>query len=295
MSGDLTTFYAQQYATNIAFLAQQKENRLAKAVTIGSYRGKAASPTEQVGSVSATKRTERYDPVSFSTTPTNRAWVYPVDYDWYDAIDNIDKLRMIIDPTSSYAQNAIFAMNRAKDDEIIGAFFGSRNSGETGATSVTFPSGQQVAATTGASGATGLNVAKLRAAKKLLMAADIDLDSEEIWCAISAAQHDNLLNEVQVVSTDFNDRPVLVDGKVNRFLGINFIHTERLPVDGSGYRRNPVWIKSGMHLGVWEDIKTAVTVREDLRGRPYQVGVMGTFGATRLEEVKVVEIKSSES
>jgi hypothetical protein len=295
MSAPIATFYVQQYATNIALLSQQKESRLTKAVMIGSHKGKAASPVEQVGATAARKRNGRYVPIDPANTPTDRPWVYPVDYDWDDLIDNADKLRMLIDPTSTYTVNGVSAMNRAKDDEIIAAFFATRNTGETGSTQTAFPAGQQVADTVGAGSATGLNVAKLRAGKKLLMAADIDLDSEEIWCAVSAAQHDNLLNEVQIVSTDFNDRPVLVDGKVTRFLGINFIHTERLPLNGSSERRVPLWVKSGMHLGIWEDIKTDVSQRKDLSGLPYQVYLQGTFGATRLEEKKVVELPCAES
>lgn len=295
MSAPIATFYVQQYATNVALLVQQKENRLARGVMIGSHKGKAASPVEQVGSVAAVKRTVRYDPVNFGNTPTDRPWVYPADYDWYDAIDNMDKLRMLIDPQSSYVMNGVAAMNRAKDDEIISAFFAARNTGETGQTSTVFLAGNQINVDTGGT-TSGLNVAKLRAAKKKLLAADIDED-EEIFCAVSAIQHDNLLNEIQVISSDFNGKeaPVLQEGKVTRFLGINFIHSERLPVNGSSQRRIPVWCKSGMHLGIWNEINTDVTRRNDLRGKPIQVSVEGTFGATRLEEKKIVELPCAES
>ena len=128
-------------------------------------------------------------------------------------------------------------------------------------------------------------------------AAEVDLDTDELWCPLTASQHDNLLNEIQVISSDFNgaDKPVLKDGKVDRFLGINFVHCERLLLNGSGQRRVPLYAKSGMHLGVWEDIKTSVTTREDLEGDPIQVSASGVFGSTRVEEKKVVEIVCAES
>lgn len=295
MSETIRTYYAQQYATNIALLSQQKTSRLSGAVRVEPVKGKAASPVEQLAATSAKKRTSRYDPIQPEGQLTDRPWVYPVDYDWDDLIDNADKLRMLVDPQSSFVQNGTAAMNRAKDDEIIASFFADRQTGENGSVAVSFPAGQVISASTGASAATGLNVAKLRAGKKLLMAADIDLESEEIYCAISATQHDNLLGEIQVISSDFNDKPVLVDGKVTRFLGINFIHTERLPVNGSSQRRNPMWVKSGVCLGVWNDIVTDVTQRKDLRGHPWQVYLQGTFGATRLEEKKVVEMPCVEA
>jgi hypothetical protein len=294
MSETVSTFYAQSYATNVALLSQQRESRLAKAVTLGSYKGKAASPVEQLGPVVAQKRTGRLEPVEFGSSPTSRPWVYPTDYDYYEAVDSIDRLRMVTDPQSALVQNLVAALNRAKDDVIVQAFFATRNTGETGQTPVAFPSAQQVGVNTGGTGS-GLNVAKLRAAKKMLMAADVDLDTDELWCAITAAQHDNLLNEVQVVSTDFNDRPVLVDGRITRFLGVNFIHSERLPLNGSSQRRVPVWAQSGMHLGVWNELATSIDPRPDLKGKPTQVGGQMTVGATRLEEAKVVELPCAEA
>lgn len=141
-----------------------------------------------------------------------------------------------------------------------------------------------------------MNVAKLRKGKQILMSYDLDED-EEIFCAINSIQHDNLLNEVQIISSDFNggDKPVLKDGKVERFLGINFIHLERLQLNGSNQRRCPLWAKSGMHLGIWNDIKNDITQRKDLEGLPYQLYTEMTLGATRLEEKKVVEIPCAES
>ena len=56
----------------------------------------------------------------------------------------------------------------------------------------------------------------------------IDLAMQpDIYCAINAVNHDTLLTEIQVISTDFNVRPVLgQDGLVQSFMGINFVHTE---------------------------------------------------------------------
>ncbi|MDB5433550.1 MAG: hypothetical protein JWP35_4666 [Caulobacter sp.] len=299
MSDQIRTYYAQQYASTIALLSQQKTSRLSGAVRIEPLKGKAASPVEQLGATAAKKRTTRYAPIQPSSQPADRPWVYPVDYDWDDMIDSADKLRLLIDPQSAYVQNGTAAMNRAKDDEIIAAFFADRQTGENGTNVTIFPTGATnvVPVATGGTGAVGLNVAKLRAGKKLLMAADIDLESEEIYCAITASQHDNLLGEIQVISADFNggDRPVLKDGKVERFLGINFIHSERLLLNGSSQRRNPLWVKSGVCLGIWNEIETDVSQRKDLEGHPWQVYLQGTFGGSRLEEKKVIELPCAES
>jgi hypothetical protein len=77
-------------------------------------------------------------------------------------------------------------------------------------------------------------------------------------------------------------------------MGFNFIHTELLEVDGSSDRRCPFWAKSGMHLGVWNEINTKISERDD-KGYATQVYLKGTFGATRIEEGKVVEVLCTEA
>ena len=293
MSFNVTTHFVQQYTTNVQLLLQQKGSKLRDTVTVGSYTGKAAKAVEQVGPVTAQKRTIRHGDTPLISTPADARWVFPTDYEWADLIDDQDKLRMLIDPQSSYALNGAYALGRAMDDEIISAFFGTAKTGENGSTNTSFPSGQQVLAAVGSTGATGLNIAKLREAKKILMANEVDIDNDPLFCVITAQQHDDLLNEAQAISLDYNTRPVLVDGKITAFMGFNFIHTERLPVDGSSYRRVAAFAKSGMHLGMWNDISTMISERAD-KGYSTQVYVKGTFGATRTEEKKVVEIQCDE-
>ena len=293
MSFNVTTHFVQQYTTNVQLLLQQKGSKLRDTVTVGSYTGIAAKAVEQVGPVTAQKRTIRHGDTPLISTPADARWVFPVDYEWADLIDDQDKLRMLIDPTSSYAMNGAYALGRAMDDEIISAFFGTAKTGENGSTNTVFGASQDVAVATGAVGATGLNISKLREAKKILMANEVDVDTDPLFCIITAEQHDDLLNEAQAISLDYNTRPVLVDGKMTAFMGFNFIHTERLPVDGSSYRRVPAFAKSGMHMGMFNDISTMISERAD-KGYSTQVYVKGTFGATRTEEGKVVEIKCAE-
>lgn len=296
MSQQVPTHYAQQYATNIELLAQQKGSRFEGTVTPQTITGaKAATPVEQIGAVEATDRATRYPPLTPADTPHSRPWLYPVDSDWNDLVDSIDQLRMVVDPKSKYVENGNHAMNRRKDKRIIDAFFATRNIGETGASTQSFPAAQQISVSFGASGAVGLTVAKMREAKRLLMAAEIEMESDTLTIGVAAKQHDNLLAEMQVISLDFNEKPVMVEGMVTRFLGFNLKHSERMSLDGSSYRRCPAFAKSGMVLGTWKGITTDISQRKDLAGLPWQIYVYGTFGATRTEEVKVVEIPCSEA
>ena len=200
-------------------------------------------------------------------------------------IDDQDKLRMLIDPTSPYAMNGAYALGRAMDDVIITAALGASLTGENGSTSTPFDtSNQQIAV-----GGTGLTVAKLRTARKILLTNEVDVAMDPLYIAVTAVQMDNLLGTTEVTSSDYNSVKALVQGNVDTFLGFKFIHCERLGVDGSGDRRCIAWAKSGMHLGMWNDITTKISERAD-KSYATQVYVKGTFGATRTEEKKVVEI-----
>lgn len=294
MSVNIPNHFAQQFATNIELLLQQKDSRLRSLVTQGQYVGEQASPVDQIDSIEMQAVTGRFEAMGRVDADTARRWVSPLDFDLPQLIDSFDKLRLVTDPNSAYVANAVAAAKRKMDDVIIDAFFGTAKTGKTGSSSTSFPAGQQVAVNHGASGNTGLTVAKLREARRILRANEVDLDMDPITAVITSKQEDNLLAEAQVISLDFNDRPVLVDGKLKSFLGINFVHSERLDTDGSSYRRVPVFAKSGMHLGIWNDITTDLSQRKDIRGLPFQAYVYMTVGATRLEEEKIVEIKCAE-
>lgn len=293
MSVNVPTVYAQQFATNIELLLQQEGSRLIGAVDYKSgYVGKQASPVDQLSSVAAQRVETRFEAMPRVDATFARRWVFPVNYDLPQLIDQFDKLRLLTDPTSLYVRNAMNAMGRAMDDEIIAAFFGTAMTGETAGTSTAFPSANIVVDDFNAAGNVGLTVAKLKEAKRLLMAADVNLDTEQLFCAITANEHDDLLNEIEIVHKDYTDKPVLAgDGRVRSYLGINFIHTERLTAFSTGHLV-PVWCKSGVHLAGWMPIHTEISQRNDLRGTPWQAYALGTFGAARLQEPKVIQIET---
>jgi hypothetical protein len=297
MSFQVPTHFVQAYSNNVEMLLQQRGGKLLATVSQGSYTGKGAKAVEQVGPVKPVKNLSRHADTPLISTPADARWVFPNDYEWADLIDDQDKLRMLIDPQSAYVMNGVNAMRRAQDDEILQAFFATSATGENGTTSTAFPSGQIVGVNVGGTNS-NLNVAKLRAAKRLFMAAGVDLDIERLYVAITAADHDGLLNEIQVTSLDYNTRPTLVEGRVTSFMGFNFVPIEftdttaydAAPLLTSGSNRLlPVWTSGSMHLGMWNDVTTQVSVRDDKRYAT-QVYAKTTIGATRLQEKKVVQI-----
>lgn len=300
MSFQVTIAFVEQYKANITLLLQQMGSRLRPCVTEDTYVGQGARAVTQVGAVKAQKRTTRHGDMPLNSTPFDGRWIYPTDYELADLIDSEDRLRLIVDPTSMTAMNQAMAMGRAQDDSILQAFFSNAATGQKGTVSTAFPATQQVAANVGATGNTGLNIAKLRAAKKILIRNQVDIDRDELYVALTSQQHDDLLNEAQAISLDYNTRPVLVDGRINSFMGFNFKLVEfndaatfdaAATLFTGGVYNVPCWAKSGMHLGLWQDMNASIDIRPDKSGRPWQVQTEGTWGATRLEEKRVVQIQ----
>ena len=285
MSEFVTTAFVQQYTTNVQLLLQQRGSVLRDYCTVGSYTGKAAKAVEQIGAVTAQKKTSRHSDTPLISTPHDARWVFPEDFEWADMIDDQDKLRMLIDPTSPYAMNGAYALGRSLDDLIVTAALGTAKTGENGSTDTAFATATQSIAV----GATGLTVAKLRQAKRILTANEVDIANDPLYIAVTAQQIDNLLGTTEVTSADFNTVKALVQGDVDSFMGFKFVQIERLGLDGSGDRRCFAWAKSGLHVGMWNDINTKITERAD-KSYATQVYVKGTFGATRTDEKKVVEI-----
>ena len=253
MSFEITTAFVQQYSDNIQLLSQQKGSRLRNAVAVkDGIRGKKYFH-DQIGSTAAKKRTTRHGDTPLVSTPHARRMVTLYDYDWGDLIDDLDKVKLLTDPQSTYAQNAAYAMGRSMDDEIIAAATGTAYTGEDGTTATALPTAQKIA-----HGSAGLTIAKLRNAKKILDQGETDPE-EPRHIAVSAEEVDDLLGTTQVTSSDYNSVKALVQGDVDTFMGFKFHRTERLS-EASNVRTCFAWCESGILLGIGKDI-TNITVR----------------------------------
>lgn len=294
----IPTWQIQQYSSNIQMLLQQKDSRFGSKVGLGSYMGKAASVVDQIGSIEMQAVTSRFAPMGRVDASTDRRWIYPSDWDLPQLADKFDQLRTINDPKSIWATNAAHAINRKKDTLILNSFFADAKTGESGGTTTSFTAGNVIGVNTGGTDSK-LNVAKLRAGLLILQQNEVDPE-EQVYVAGAAQDHDALLNEIQIINKDYNLGAVIVKGKIQEVLGIQFVWSELVTSLLSGTDDQagtscalPMWVPSGMHFGTWaEGTTTAVTQREDLQGRPYQIYSTLTAGATRVDEKKVVKIWS---
>ena len=287
MSSQITTAFVQQYSNNVQMLSQQKGSLLRNTVDAETVAAKNAF-FEQVGKATAVKRVSRHGDTPQIDTPHSRRRVSMVDYEYADLIDKQDQVRTLIDPTSSYAQAAAFALGRAMDDEIISGITGNAFSGETGSTTVALPSAQKITE----SGTDGLTIAKLRSAKEKFDSSSVD-PSIPRYLVVGPKQISDLLGTTQVTSSDFNTVKALANGEINSFLGFNFVVSNRLSI-ASSKRLCLAYAMDGIKLALGQDIMTRIDERSD-KGYATQVYVCMTMGATRMEEEKVVTIEAHEA
>lgn len=311
MSSQITTAFVQQFSSMVFHLSQQKGSRLRPLVRVERQKGKSAF-YDRIGSVTAQLRTGRHADTPQYDTPHSRRRVTLNDYVHADLIDDSDKIRLLIDPASDYSQAFMWAFGRAIDDNIIDAADGLAYGGEDGSSSVALPDAQRLVAVSGGAGS-NLNFNALRSAKKTMDEDDVDISIPRHWlCA--ASQLSSLMNETQVTSADYNSVKTLVQGEVDSFMGNKFTRIERLDYDsssssfnvntgavGSGggtltssYRKNIMFAQDGLLLAIGEDIMARMSERDD-KNYSTQVFCQMSVGATRMEEVKVVQVNCLES
>ena len=286
MSTQITTAFVNQFSSNITMLSQQMGSLLREAVDVETVTGEKAF-FDQVGSAVAQVRTSRHGDTPLMETPHARRMVTMSTYEYADLIDDPDKVRLLVDPTSTYARAAAMAMGRSMDDVVISAALGTASTGKTGSTSTALPSGQKIA-----HGSAGLTHAKLVSAKKILDQNSVD-PSIQRYIIVSPEQIEDLLNITSVTSADFNTVRALVQGEVDTFVGFKFIVSNRLNTDSDGNRQVIAFAGDGIKLAIGKDVTGRIDERAD-KSYSTQIYYCMDIGATRMEEEKVVEIACTE-
>jgi hypothetical protein len=289
--------HVKMYSANIRAALNRQGGILTPLVSRGSYSGEKVQLISFLGPVEFVIRETVYQDTKFSEVETTQRWIAANEYDCAILVDRIDVLKMIYDPTSPYVERMREAAARKQDGIIMSKFFATAKSGKDGATDTIFPTRDIVV-----HGGTGLTVAKLRSARKLIKKRHIDLRARKPMIAVTAEQADNLLSETTVSSFDYNSVKPLVDGDVTTFMGFMFVPYEDYGSDGipthtdTGHliRDCPLWVPDGMHFGEWDSLGIIISPRPD-KNNIKQIHGTFTGGATRVEEGKVIQVQCQET
>lgn len=295
MADDTTipNMYKTAFADNLKLVLQQKVSRFRPCVDQADYTGEGAMAVEFLGATDVQDANDRYGDTPLMVPSIDARWVYPQDVEWGTIIAKKDQLRQVTDPTSKIMQNAGAAFGRRIDRQIKDAFFGTAKTGKNGGTNTAFLAGNILGVQLGGNATdVGLTYDKVVAAKETLLAAEVDLDNDQLFWGITAKQNTDLMKITEAKSSQYNEKPLIKDGIVVSWMGFNFVHYEGLDKTGNN-RLTPVWAKSGMHLGRWNELETSL---EKDPGKKYQPRpyAFQSFGATRTDEKKVVQVPCKE-
>lgn len=303
MSAQITEAFVLEYGSNVYMLSQQKGSRLRPYVRQESIKGKAKA-FDRIGEQTAILKSGRHSDTPQMDTPHSRRWCYLADYHTGDLIDDLDKIRILNEPTSEYVIAAMWALGRSMDDVIIDAADATAVTGEEQDGTSAHPNSQKIAANDGVA-LTNLNVRTLIQVKSLFGQNDVD-EEIPLHMAVTQSQLDSLLQDDQVTNADYATVKALVKGEINSFMGFTFHRTQRLDNQASTLSANPAtgavgsgagdvngsrkciaWAQDGLILGVGQDMKARISERPD-KAYAVQTYASMSLGAVRMEEEKVV-------
>ena len=300
--------FQTKFQNNVELVLQQQDNMLEKACVVSDdASAEKIKIKDLVGNNTPQEADERHGQTKWSNRSWDGVWlVKPNELYDTELVDDTDKLSTSIDLMGSATMSAAGTINRAKDRRILEGFYGNIISGKDGTTVTAFPGAQTVAVTVGgAAGNQRMNVAKLRAAYKLLAQGYNDMSLPR-WMVLTAEQNDDLLTEVPATSADFKSSygGMVENGRMMSLLGWNFIPMElanaalvtvpALALDGSGYRKTPFWIQGGLVANYWKRLRTETG---KLPERMFSLGALWgtTLAASRTQAGKCGIILNSEA
>lgn len=297
MPGNSQVLFSQQYASAVELVARQMRPRIASTFTQMTAVGAAATVVNFVDVGEARERDQLYDDIVWDDVIHDRPWVYPRHFDKAIPFDSIEQMQMNANPTSEYVQGVVAALNTKQDVEAIRALFADRNTGQAGATVDSFPTATNTVGVDIGGTGSSLNVEKLQQVKKLLKRQEVGIDDNDLLhIVISPDEEQSMMNEIEVISSDFTTKRIMDAGTIvgSGYMGFDWVISNLLPIDSNGYRRLPVYATRGMTFCSWNGgPQTDVSQRKDKRGLPWQVYGQGHWGAVRRDKKRVYEIKSA--
>lgn len=282
-----------QFSEQVGLLSQQMESDFYAVVDVRDFFGEGAEAIKQYGTTAFVDLSDPVADTAFDTIDKDSRWCFPSDKKNVLPVTREDELRTIINPTNPLVMGQAAALARLYDATIMAAAIGTAKTGKYDALADTALPAEQIINST----ATGVafSLAFVKQAKKKMD--DANVPKMGRYIAVSPDQMSRLMDDPEVTSADYNTVKALVSGEINTFLGFTWIMSTSVPVTGN-IESAVCWHRSGLSLGLWsrdgQRVFTRITERSD-KNYTTQVYSKLTLGATRTEEVKVVEIRSDKT
>lgn len=295
MSDQFPVSFNQQFSSNVTHLINQEESLLKACVRNQMVVGKY-DHFDRMGRGTVVERTSRHQATPQNDVAHSRRRVILKDYLWADMIDDADKLKSLIDPTSDYAKAAAMDFGIKIDSIIINAAVGNAASvdADDASSNISLPSTQKVDEDFGAGSDSNLTVEKIIEARVVLIKHSGSI-RDKLTLAVNGSAVGSLLNDAKVGSADYNNARALVSGEIDTYLGFSFKVLKDGILTGAGTTdADPVlcvgFLQRSIGLSVAQDIKVSI---DKLPTNCNSTQVLGTMSmaAVRIEEEGVVAIE----
>ena len=276
--------FIEEYRDLVVHLSQQSVNRLRPYVTEVSSRGVAYNFDRLAATEAAQKTGRRVDTPYIDDTWSRRV-AAPTTWNHTLTIEHEDKVQMLIDPESAYAENQAMAMRRQWDRLLVTAATGTALDADDGAQ--TFPAGQVVG-----DGTTVISFDMVTEVQEIFMANNIDMDVPKVM-VVGPTQVRKLLQLTEQTSSDFVQREALQrlssSGIVPNWMGFTWLVSTLLDVPSATELSCLAFTKRALGLAINQDV--FVRIGEN-PAKSYMIQVYAQFtgGAVRIEDEHIVHM-----
>ena len=276
--------YIDQFSAGIHSLLEQDASRF-KGIFMEEHSSGEKHFFERLGSFTASEVVGRLQTTDLQDPAHSRRMATVKLYEASTYLDNLDKIKLLIDPASEYSIKLARAHGKNFDDVVIDALLNAAATGKSGAGTANLAAGNKVAA-----GGSGMTVAKFNTALRILEGFEVDVDSGNLMLAVGSHGIEDLLGDSsnQFTSFDFQENKVLATGNMPMFRGVKILRTQRIPDNGSD-KRAIMFTDEAAKVAVGQDLQVKTAERPDLNFAQ-QVSTYMAIGAVRMEENQVVEI-----
>lgn len=277
--------FVKQYRDLVIFLAQQKDNRLRKFVTEVSLRGEAYN-FDRLDKVDAVEKVGRRVATAYVDDTWSRRVATPKTFNMTMSVEHEDKVQMLINPDSAYAEAQAMAMRRAYDDQIILAATGTALDGD-GVAQAYDPT-QKIG-----DGTAELDFDIVAQVQEKFLSHDIDMDVPKVM-VVGPPQIRALLKLTQQTSSDYVRVKALETlsswGIVPNWMGFTWILSNRLLHSSAGITSCLSFTKRALGLAVNQDVFVRIGENPSM-SYMIQVFCQYTAGAIRIEDEHMVHVE----
>jgi len=285
MPSTIPVAMVEQFSANVFLKTQQEQTKLRPTVYTESVKGRTKY-TDSIGETEAQEVTTRHAKTRIVEVPHYRRQLSLRFYDWSAMIDQIDKVRMLYDPASTYVKSASAAFGRKIDSIVLESLVGTARAGQTGETSIALPENQKINLDA------AFTVDSLIAIKERFDWNNVK-EEEEKYIVTSPTEKKKLLSDTKVTSSDYNTIKALVKGEIDTFMGFKFITSTLVPTfnneAGTMQRKCVAYTSDSFRLGIGINPKVRIAESSEYSFNTLVYMLMG-LGGVRVEDEKVVEI-----